>query len=332
MRIGTILHGAYGDVYEQALSIRLIKARTVSDDQYIGFFSRADRQTAFGHFELDMFDEIYHVDALDSVNIDHFFQFQIYDPELNEDVLNHLPVQLKKKFDIRTNHLPWKTLAMHHYSQVPLMIPLSDTGKEHYEHLLGKHDLKEKYKHSQMSIGYLWRYRSSRGAVKPYFQKDRDWILASKSALLMQLIERYDAHVVVAGMNPYRDNLAIDRDKEKAGVLMGEITAKFANESLSIPDEKVTYLRGDGYAGEMEIIANTDIQIVMPSGFSEPLWMRNGRRTLLVDPPPVYLLKLLKYRMPLFDNKNAQVFYYNNFKRHSASVVYKELKRRQLLE
>jgi hypothetical protein len=114
-------------------------------------------------------------------------------------------------------------------------------------------------------------------------------------------------------------------------VLLGEISAKFASETLDIPEEHVTYLSGDGYASEMEIIANTDIQIVMPSGFSEPLWMRNGKRTLLVDPPPVYLLKLMKYRMPLFDNTHLASFYYNNLKKHASATVYKELQRRQLL-
>lgn len=332
MRIGTILHGAYGDVYEQALSIGLMKQQSMSDDQYIGFFSRADRLRAFNHFQLDMFDELHNIDAIESVEVDLFFQFQVNDPELNEDVLNKLPGHLYKKFDTRINHLPWRTLGKHHYTDSPLSIPLSVEGTKHYERLLKKHNLPLKYENSNISIGYLWRYRSSQGAVKPYFQKSKRWILASKSALFKQLIEDHGAHIVVAGMNVANStSQAMDKDKENAGVLMGEVAAKFASETLSLPEANVTYLSGDGYASEMEIIARTDLQIVMPSGFSEPLWMRNGKKTLLVDPPPVYLLKLLKYRMPLFDNKNASIFFYNNLKRHSASTVYKELKRRQLL-
>jgi len=247
------------------------------------------------------------------------------------EVLDKLSDSVMDRFDTTVNYLPWKILKTHDFKQSPLTLTLSESGNEHYERLLAKHDLPLKYSHTQLRVGYLWRYRSRHGAVKPYFQKDKEWIIKSKSELFNHLIEKHNAHIVVAGMNVAHSTKEASKDKDDAGVLLGEISAKFANETLDIPDEHVTYLCGDGYASEMEVIANTDIQIVMPSGFSEPLWMRNGKRTLLVDPPPVYLLKLLKYRMPLFDNTGVPTIYYNNLKSHTSAAVYKELQRRQLL-
>lgn len=331
MRIGTILHGAYGDVYEQALSISLLKAQCNSSDKFIAFFSRQDRLKAFSHFKFDMFDEIYAIDDIESVPIDSFYQYQINDIELKMDILKHLSNDVMKKFNLTINYLPWKTLKKHDFIRKPLSIVLSGHGIEHYQRLLDKHDLSSKYRHCKLSIGYLWRYRSRHGAVKPYFQKSKNWIIQSKSELFNLLIEKHNAHIVIAGMNAGENTNSQSKDQKDAGVLLGEIEAKFANDTLDIPAENVTYLSGDGYGSEMEIIANTDIQIVMPSGFSEPLWMRNGMRTLLVDPPPVYLLKLLKYRMPLFDNTDVAMFYYNNLKKHTARTVYKELRRRKLL-
>jgi hypothetical protein len=37
-----------------------------------------------------------------------------------------------------------------------------------------------------------------------------------------------------------------------------------------------------------------------PSGFTEGLWLKRGRDTVLMDPPPHYLAKIAYHRMPLF--------------------------------
>jgi hypothetical protein len=157
-------------------------------------------------------------------------------------------------------------------------------------------------------------------------------VLKSKSALFRELIERHGLHVVVAGMNG-RASTAVDLQlaRERAGVLDGEIRAKFSPDTLDVPPDRVTYMRGLGYAAELEIAARTRFQIMMPSGFSEPVWLMNRSRTLLVDPPPVYLLKLIKYRMPLFDNRHFRAFMYNNRRCHRPAVVVRELRRRGLI-
>jgi len=333
MRIGTILHGALGDVYEQALSFRLLHEE-FKDHQLIAFFAKQDRLEAFKHFKLDMFDEIHPASKLETTNIDIFKQFQIKDIELKNDILDNLPRGISNKFDLNKNWLPWTVLRNHNFNKHPVKLELSEEGISSFKAVLEETGLTEELFDNEFTVGYLWRYRASgpQSAVKPYLQKPKKAILESKSKLFSSLIKKHNARIIIAGMGK---DLSFDRNLESsrkdAGVLEGEINSKFASEKLDINSNRVTYLKGLGYAAEMEIIARTDLQILMPSGFSEPVWFRNTKRTLIVDAPPVYLLKMLKYRMPIFNNKNLWSFIYNNFNSHKACSILSEIKRRKLL-
>ncbi|MFI3137017.1 MAG: hypothetical protein QX197_09585 [Methylococcaceae bacterium] len=323
------MHGALGDVYEQALSFKLLKEK-YANDQLIAFFSCADRLEAFKHYNLDMFDEIHLWDKIPDCNIDRFDQFQINDGELRADILAHLSSDELRKFDFEKAWLPWSVIRTNNYAHNPVRLVLSDVGLTHYAHLLALYGLTEE--NITQSVGYLWRYRAAGGAIKPYGQASKEDILKTKSDLFKCLTEEYGLHVIVAGMNyqPAR-NSELSQERNSSGVLDGEINAKFTGDKLAIPDTNVTYLQGLGYAAELEIIARTRFQLLMPSGFSEPIWMMNGAKTLLVDPPPIYLLKLIKNRMPLFDNVQLRSFLYNCNNCHSSTRVLSELKKRQLL-
>lgn len=329
--IGTILHGALGDVYEQALCFKILRDSKYAGRKLIAFFSRDDRLKAFQHYKLDMFDEIRPWQDIESVHTDLFDQFQVKDEELQQDIFSQLSPKQASKFSNLPNVLPWVKLREYATGTKPLKLELSTEGISHYKRLLSIYQLSEENL-AQNGVGYLWRYRAPGDAVKPVFQAKKERLLKTKSELMNQLVSEYGMHIVIAGM---KGGKAISQDlndiREKSGVVAGEVRAKFAQESLAVPSERVTFLSGLGYAAEMEIIANTKFQILMPSGFSEPIWMRNGSRCLLADTPPIYMLKILKYRMPLFDSRSLGGLLYNCRRYHSAKTVIKELKRRRLI-
>ena len=329
MRIGSILHGALGDIYEQALAFQMRKDR-YSGDTLVAFFARQDRLEAFRHYALDMFDEIYLWDEIPKRGIDRFDQFQIKDGELADEVFANLPTDTLAKFDFQKRWLPWQVIRQHNFAQSPMRLELSAEGKQHYAHVLAEHDLTEEA--VAKSVGYLWRYRPPGGAIKPWLQAPKESILRTKSELFSDLVNRHGLKIIAAGMN-YQSakNQELSQVRSRSGVLDGEINSKFTADKLDVADEHVTYLKGLGYAAELEIIAKTRFQLLMPSGFSEPIWMMNRQKTLLVDPPPVYLLKLLKNRMPLFDNTRWGSWLYNSTNCHSAKRVMAELSRRKLI-
>ncbi len=88
----------------------------------------------------------------------------------------------------------------------------------------------------------------------------------------------------------------------EAGLALGERKNTFSNYKLNIPKEKVTYLKGVGFAVELEIMSKCDLLILMPSGFAESLWMKQRQPVVMVFPPIEYLLRLYKHRMPFFSN------------------------------
>jgi len=112
----------------------------------------------------------------------------------------------------------------------------------------------------------------------------------------------------------------------EGGITLGEHTSKFDEELLYIDKGRITYLMGTGYAAEMSIMSGCNLLITMPSGFSEPLWMKMPEKVIMVFPPYEYLLKLWKHRMPLFDNTTWRGMMFNTFSFHSAKNVLKYIK------
>ena len=329
--IGTIIHGALGDCYEQLLAIKMFRANK-HNEKWIGFFAASDRMQAMSHFKLDMLDEIYPADKISSLEIDRFFQFQIKDTELNENVIEKLPNHIKTKFDFNRNDKPWHFIRNHNFKRNSLSLELSDLGIRHLENCMKHSSLDDILFKKKNTIGYLWRYRGSGGAIKPYRQKSREKIIQSKSELFNTLIKKYNAHILISGMKKIEDHLQLYKDiLEVAGIPEGEYKAKYTKDELNLPPENCTYLKGLGYAAEMEIMAKCNILCMMPSGFSEPLWMRRPNSVLLVDPPLDYILKLWYNRMPLFNNNQRKYTIYNMFYSHTSSDILSFMQKQKIL-
>jgi hypothetical protein len=98
-----------------------------------------------------------------------------------------------------------------------------------------------------------------------------------------------------------------------------------------LPADRCTYLKGLSWALELEIMRRCSLCLTMPSGFSEALWMKRARPTVLVDAPPHYLAKLLWNRMPLFDLQSLGDVWFQFHQPHTAQRVVRHLKRKGML-
>jgi len=329
--IGTIIHGALGDCYEQLIAIKINKT-LITNTKWIGFFAVKERMDAMVHFNLEMLDEFYQIEEIGNVNVDEFYQFQIKDIELRTGVLDHLDDNVRAKFDFEKNILPWHTLRSFDYAKGGLSLELSDTGKSYLPLCCRLNNVSDELFITKFTIGFLWRYRSKGGAVNPLFQRSKEWILKTKSELFNELIDKYNAHIIIAGMDKGEQLSGEMLEAQKvAGVVNGEYKSKFTSDALDIPSDGCTYLKGLGYAAEMEIMSRCDLLLLMPSGFSEPLWMRHSNKVLIMDPPPVYMAKIWRNRMPLFNNKKLAYAWFNTFIPHTKDNVIAFLKRNLLL-
>src|ERR1700733_14024984 len=104
--VGSILHGAYGDYYEQMVCLRHLK-RLFPNVKLVLFFATESRRRELQVFDLSFADEVHPVTEICNVPVERFLQFQIRDRELNEDVLSKLPPEMLAKFDLKRNLKPW---------------------------------------------------------------------------------------------------------------------------------------------------------------------------------------------------------------------------------
>jgi len=332
-KIGTIIHGALGDCYEQLWSIRELRKQRF-DEKWIGFFAVKNRYDSMKHFELDMLDEVYLANEIRNIDIDSFYQFQINDNELRLLVIDPLPINIKQKFDFKRVNKPWHQLRKHDFIKSPSFLLLSESGKEYLPECMKYNEVSDELFKDKFTIGFLWRYRDNVGGAKSYFNRSKEWVLKTKNELFNRLIDDYGSHIIVAGMSKDKSKIVSlpDEIRQKAAFVEGEYRCKVAEDLLDIPAQRSTFLKGLGYAQEMEIMSKCDILLVMPSGFSEPLWMRYPKKTILVDPISLYSMKVLGNRMPLYQSKNREFILYNYFTSHTASNVIKFLKKQGLLK
>jgi len=71
--------------------------------------------------------------------------------------------------------------------------------------------------------------------------------------------------------------------------------------------------------------------ITMPSGFSEPLWMRKRQPVIIIFPPFEYLLRLWKHKMPFFNHATLAGKWFNTFTFHSTNKVLSYIKKMNYL-
>jgi hypothetical protein len=285
--LASILHGAYGDYYEQAVCLKHFRL-THPNIQLKLFAASPHRLAELRFLDFSWADCFEPWTELPKHKIDGFFQFQVLDAELRAEVLSKLSPEAMSKLDSQKNRRPWKYLR----SILPLrpeqQLGLNALGRETLPTVMQQSGLRPDI-FNNPTIGFLWRHRSPGGYVKPIFQPSAERLVAKYSHLFARLIEEYGCHVVVCGMKVLRTPENRYR-----------IDAKYPEYGLDLPAKSSTHLRGLSWPLELEILSRCTWCVANPSGFSEALWIKRGANVFLIDPPPHYLARAMWYRGPFF--------------------------------
>ena len=319
--VGSILHGAYGDYYEQLCALRSFKLRNPGA-RLILFFASNRRKKEFEVFDLAFADELHPRAAIPDVAVDRFLQFQVFDEELHRDVLSHLPSEVLAKIDRRHNLKPW-TFIRRVWRENPELcdVGLSEVGRCLLPESETENRIPPGVFDTRFTVGFLWRYRKDLpgSAIRARGQLDADELIAIRSELFRRLISEFNAHILVCGMMSTPENRFRN-------------DGKYDNLGLDLPADRVTYLQGVSWGLELETLRRCSLCLLMASGFSEALWLkRRGKATVMLDPPVHYVAKLLWHRMPLFDALNPRELAFQVRQPHTTDRVMGYLRRRNLL-
>lgn len=292
--LGSVLHGAYGDLYEQALCLKHY-ALTHPETELRLFAATPTRLEAFAAVDLSFAKSFSLWTAIEEQpEIERFFQFQAHDGELRQDVLEKLSPSSRAKFDMSTNHLPWRYMRDH--ALIPergeMTLPLAQAGQLAISRILADAQVAETI-WSGPTVSFLWRYRQGAGAISSVGQKSEQEMVAGYSSMFRELIAQFGCHVLVFGMNVATDDTNRVRTDNK-----------YPSFGLELPENNVTYFKGLSWPVELEIASRATVCSGHPSGFTEGLWLKRGRDTVLIDPLPHYLAKIAYHRMPLFGLNN----------------------------
>ncbi len=319
--VGSILHGAYGDYYEQLVSLKQYKRKRPGTRLAL-FFASPKRLEELRVFDMSFADAIHLASELDGVHVDEFVQYQIRDGELQRDIISKLPVRISSKFDFTKNLKPWTVMRELDYRDPTSDIGLSDLGRERLPGCMRDNDIDPALFRERLTVGFLWRHRATGpdAAVSAFLQEPEERVLATKSELLQTLVRDHDAHVLICGMNL----TVTDENRTR-------VDAKFTEKKLQLDPTRSTYLQGLSWGLELETLRRCSFCVVMPSGFSEALWMK-GAPVCLVDAPPHYVAKLVWNRMPLFDVlRSPRELAFQLRRPHDAARVIDRLTQRGLL-
>jgi hypothetical protein len=295
MVVGSVLHGAYGDYYEQAVCLKHYR-QSLPDVRLKLFATSLHRLNALRALDFSWADCFEPHTEISAHHVDRLFQFQVRDRELRAELLPVLPARLLRDLDDRPNRLPWHYLR----SILPLapdqQLNLSGFGQSILPNVMRENGIDPQL-FDRPTIGFLWRHRSSGGAIKAGFQFDARQLVAKYSGMFRRLIDTYGCHVLICGMK-------VQRTKEN----MYRIDAKYPEYGLDLPEASSTFLKGLSWPLELEILGRCTLCVVNPSGFSEALWIKRGGGVILLDPPPHYLAKILWHRAPLFNLQQPRSF------------------------
>lgn len=322
VHLGSILHGAYGDYYEQMIGLRYLKHRDPGCRLSV-FFGDDLRMAELSVFDLSFADAVYPRAALPDVPVDRFHQYQVADPELRAEVIDPLPADVRARFDLSTVLKPWHDIKRAWRERPGLCdVGLSPDGRGRLPACQAENRIPPGvFAPGRVTVGFLWRYRRPGANVRPWGQRPQDEVIRLRSDLLRRLIAEYDAHVLVCGMN------VVTTDANRA-----RTDNKYTDQALDLPPDRVTYLQGLSWGLELETVRNCTACVVMASGFSEALWLkRGGRGAVLVDPPYHYLAKLVYNRMPLFDATSPGGLLYLARQPHTPDRVLERLRREGVL-
>lgn len=296
--IGSILHGAYGDLYEQALCLKHYAAQHPEVELRL-FTATTVRLEAFRALDLS-FARSYQLwpEIEEQPEIERFFQFQVTDGELRQETLSKLTPASRAKFNMEEKLLPWE--YMRDNRLIPSLgaaaLGLSDEGRQQLGQVETENGIVPEI-WSKPTISFLWRYRRpGHGTIGTRGQKSQEELVSSYSAMFRSLIEEFDCHILVCGMNVE----TTDANRER-------IDSKYPSFGLELPAESVTYMKGLSWPLELEISCRADVCCGHASGFSEAQWIKRGRDMVLMDAPYHYLAKGFLRRMPLFHMNRPHV-------------------------
>jgi hypothetical protein len=289
--IGSILHGAYGDLYEQAVCLKHY-ALTHPDVAIKLFFSRHSRLESFQAFDLSFALQCgYWTEIEHHRDIEHFLQFQIHDDELKAEVLDRLDSDTLAKFDRKTNLLPWLYLRDNGLLPTPreFAVPLAAGSEQAMTRICAESGIDASFWKSP-TLAFLWRYRrSSYGSISNFCQQPAEKLVADYSRFFQRLIREYRCKLLVLGMNIR----TTDENRDMTD-------NKYPDYGLNLPEGSVVYLKGSGWPIELEIASKATICCGNASGFTEALWMKRSGDVILMNPPIHYVAKAVYHRMPLF--------------------------------
>jgi hypothetical protein len=225
-------------------------------------------------------------------DIERFFQFQIRG-ELESEVLSKLPAGVLAKFDRDNNYLPWVYMRDNKLVPTPerYQLRLSSSGTRELPKIALENGISDEI-WRKPTINFVWRYRKpGLGTISNIGQKSQEELVRSYSAMFQRIINEYDCHILINGMN-------IAYKSESDRKLTDD---KYPEFGLELPAGRATYMRGLSFALELEIASRATVCCGNASGFTESLWLKRGGGMVLMDAPPHYLAKILYRRMPFFD-------------------------------
>jgi hypothetical protein len=289
--VGSILHGAYGDLYEQAICLKHYAASHPEVELKL-FAATRTRLEAFRALDLS-FSKVFSLwtEIENHGDIERFFQFQVHDEELKRDVLSKLPERTLVKIDRDINNLPWVYLRHNDLIPTPhsFQMTLSESGVTELSKVAEANAISATT-WQKPTINFLWRYRRTGGAIGSFGQKSQDELVHSYSAMFRRIIAEFDCHIIICGMNI----ITTDANRERTD-------NKYPNFGLDLPIERATYMKGLSWPLELEIASRATVCCGHASGFTEALWLKRGGDVVLMDALPHYLAKVAYRRMPLFD-------------------------------
>ncbi len=294
MVVGSILHGAYGDLYEQALCLKHYAITNPGVELRL-FAATQSRLNAFRVLDLSFAASFDLWTTIESYpDLQSFFQFQVHDVDLHKDALQHLPESVLAKLDRTENRLPWRYMRDHKLIPAPerYALELNSYGREQLTRVAAANGVREEI-WSRPTISFLWRYRKGQGAISSRGQKPEAELVAAYSKMFRDLIARFDCHILVCGMNVVTDETNRERTDNK-----------YPSFGLELPADRVTYMQGLSWPLELEIASRATVCCGHASGFTEGQWIKRGRDMVLMDAPPHYLAKAAYHRMPLFGLNN----------------------------
>jgi len=311
--IATILHGAYGDYFEQLLCIVDLAERNPQHN-YLLFFANPYRMEEFLKLDLSFAFKVALVDEIEESTIDSFYQFQVLDIELKEEVLSTLSASTLEKIDLENNLLPHIYMNTIQGRKIKrFTLPFSKNGIQSYQDI--RNQLPSDFFQGK-TIGFMWRYRSANGAVNPMFMPSENELKNKYSDVLKTAIDKWGCNVLIAGMK-------VKTTEENRFI----VDAKFPEYGLNFTHDNLHYLPGKGWLAEVELISQCDIVICNPSGFSEAIFLK-GKECVVVDPPLHYILKTIKNGFPLFNiglktTSQIRTFFLCIFQRHTKNYLNK---------